>query len=248
MEREIPPESFVLGYLSSESHQIETITVFDLADLSIARMEPVRIPRNFRGQKHKLGYYWFSKSRIHIKYESRLELFAYQLLDFDLNVRKILPQPLVINFFDGYREHHHVPDILCERKDLPNLLIDVKPKKFVTTGRNQIAFKFTEMTCSYAGWDYEVWSEPQRSLYYNLRLLASYRRPPIYCDLITPKLVSHCQEQARSIEDLIGAFDKPYFTRPVLFHLLWKQILTINLEDPIQDTSIVSYSRHDLHG
>jgi hypothetical protein len=63
----------------------------------LAAAAPWRTFRWYGGQKHYSGVFWSSTQRDHVIYESRLELAALLLADFDQTVRGIVAQPFLLN-------------------------------------------------------------------------------------------------------------------------------------------------------
>ena len=85
---------------------------------------PWRTFRWYFGQKHYSGTYWSATLRDHVIYESRLELAALLLSDFDVAVHRIVAQPFMFRAEIGGKIRRHIPDYLLDTDDGP-VVVDV---------------------------------------------------------------------------------------------------------------------------
>lgn len=193
------------------------------------------------------GLYWFSDLDRLIPYESRLEMLNLMLLDFDVECVDVLPQPLALHFHlkDGSAPWH-VPDFLVSLPGGRFLLVDVKPRHQAEKPKHQATFSLTQQWCDRLGWEYRVLSEPDEIYQRNLRWLAGFRRRPVEFEAYADSLLEAVGSEVRSIQSLLAGFDAPPLVRPVLFHLLWRQLLKVEMFAPLEDSSTVVLSTRRL--
>lgn len=189
------------------------------------------------------GRYWFSTLDRLIDYESRLEMMILMQLDYEAECIDVLPQPLALHFeLDDGSTPWHVPDFLLSLPRGKFLLVDVKPRKYTEKPRNQTAFSLTQVWCDRLGWEYRVLSEHDEVYQRNLKWLAGFRRRPptyaAYADVFMDSLAG----EAKSIAELLALVDEPVLARPVLFHLLWRQYLAVDMFAPLENPSTVVLS------
>jgi len=105
----------------------------------------------------------------------------------------------------------------------------------------------TRECCDALGWEYVVWSEPDPAPLFNIRFLGGFRRAPVHLDRIAPLLLEACRVSPRRVRDLASLGNEPYFTRPVLFHLIWARMLHIDLTLPLREHTLVSATPEVIH-
>ncbi|WP_317156860.1 hypothetical protein [[Mycobacterium] appelbergii] len=93
------------------AHRVSLGGLFDAA--------PWRTFRWYQGQRHYSGKYWSVTENDHVVYESRLELSALLMADFDLAVNTIKAQLFRLTALAGSRRRWHVPDYLFRPITLP---------------------------------------------------------------------------------------------------------------------------------
>jgi len=216
----------------------------EASHLPLTSFHPVRVVSSYKGQPNMPGLYWFATTAEHVLYESRREMRALMMLDFDSDVIGVVAQPFVLVYTGGNdsKKRSHVPDYFASRLDAPKRLVDVKPPKAADKPDVKRVFDATREACGIAGWDYEVVTGHAPTLLANVEWLASYRRPPALLDDTAPVIVE-AASGGRSIEDLAGVFRSGIheaLVRPVVMHLLWKRILDTDLSVPLTDSSIVT--------
>lgn len=188
------------------------------------------------------GYYWFSSIDQLVPYESRLEMFTLLQLDFSGETVGVLSQPLVLHFEQRGKTVQHVPDFFLSDQSGGMTLVDVKPSELVDREVNRKLFRWTDEACSRLGWGYEVRSEPDETFLANLQWLAGYRRPPALIDSYAGELVSACSGGSQKLGDLMGFVGNQLLVRPVLFHLLWRRILSTDMTSLLSDDSGVWFT------
>ena len=169
------------------------------------------------------------------------------LLDFDVECVDVLPQPLVLHFhLDDGSTPWHVPDFLVSLPGGRFLLVDVKPRHQAEKPKHQATFSLTQAWCHRLGWDYRVLSEPEEVYMRNLRWLSGFRRRPVDFDAYADELLEAVGGGARPVGSLLAGFEHPGLVRPVLFHLLWRQVVAFEMNSALEDSTLVMLSSRRL--
>lgn len=233
--------------IDANGNRLEGVTDRDVHPLDFAGFKSVRSIPSYRGQIGMPGFYWFSALDRLIPYESRLEMLNLMLLDFDVECVDVLPQPMALHFHlsDG-SVPWHVPDFLVSLPGGRFMLIDVKPRHQAEKPKHQVTFSMTQVWCDRLGWEYRVLSEPDEIYQRNLRWLAGFRRRPVNFESHAGNLIEAVGSGTKTIGSLVGEFDTPALVRPVLFHLLWRQLLKFEMFAPLEDSSAVVLSTRRL--
>ena len=219
----------------------------------LARLEARRVfaaePRRefhwHRGQRHYPGRYWAATTAGFVGYESRLELAALMLEDFDPAVTQIASQPFeLIADRDGV-ERSHVPDYMVADADGGFGVIDVKPARRLDDPDVLDALQWAGRIIEARGWTYRIVSEPAPALLANVRFLAGYRRRIQFPATDVNRAVEASVEAMTVGEAfrLAGrALDDQAYGRAVVLHLLWARVLRCDLATGAlgQDTELES--------
>ncbi|MGQ4398835.1 TnsA-like heteromeric transposase endonuclease subunit [Streptomyces hayashii] len=203
-----------------------------LGRLWSVRFESVRPERRFpafRGQGNWCGWYWSATCGGHVGYESWLERDRLMLLDFDPLVTGMSSQPFRLSWAEpGGKRVRHTPDFFVRRADGTALVVDVRPDDRIEP-QDAEKFAVTAAACRSVGWDFARVGTPDAVLMANVRWLAGYRHPRVHHPDVADRLVevfadgTGLLDGARKVGDQIAVL-------PVLFHLLWRRILTTDLE------------------
>lgn len=95
--------------------------------------------------------------------------------------------------------------------------------------QDAVKFAVTAAACRSVGWDFARVGTPNAVLMANVRWLAGYRHPRVHHPDVADRLVevfadgAGLLDGARRVGDQIAVL-------PVLFHLLWRRILTTDLQ------------------
>jgi hypothetical protein len=210
----------------------------EVALLDIERFDPIRKPRPHKGQKHMPGVYWCASGASHVRYESLLELSALLRLDFDPAVERVCAQPFWLHFPRRSGAGSHAPDFFAVLADGGSRLVDVSRLSETAKPKRARAFDLTGRACRALGWEYVVMTEPEPTLITNLRALAGFRREPRQFYEFAAALLERVKDGA-TIGELSTAVGPPRRVRPVLFHLLWRGDLLVDLRRPLRETTVV---------
>jgi hypothetical protein len=190
---------------------------------------PAREFRWARSQKHLPGLWWSVTTGSHVGYESWLERDHVMLLDFDPQVTAIAAQPFWLRWRDGGgRSRRHAPDLFARMADGAGLVIDVRPDDRIEE-KDAEAFAAAKDACGLAGWGFRRSGVPDPVLTANVTWLARYRHPRCAGP---PGLARRLLEVfAGPVPMMAGAaaVGDPMAVLPVLFHLMWRHVLTADL-------------------
>lgn len=194
--------------------------------------EPRRTFRWHRGQRHYPGRYWSSTTGGFVGYESRLELAALLLEDFDHDVVRIASQPFEVIADRGGVERSFVPDFMVEHRDRRFTVIEVKPKRKLEDPDIASALAWAGEVVRSRGWAYRIVSEPDPALLSNVRFLAGYRRRwqfPPHDVAVVDAAIAGAPTLGTAIRSAGVASGDVSYGRAVVLHLLWHQSIRCDL-------------------
>ncbi|WP_232246770.1 TnsA-like heteromeric transposase endonuclease subunit [Kitasatospora mediocidica] len=201
-------------------------------------MEPVRKVRSFHGQRSVVRDYWFARTGQVVSCESRLERDHAMLFDFDPLAVGLVSQPFRL-FWPGQRGRRgHVPDFFVRLADGTTVLVDVRPDDQIEPGDAE-AFAASARACELAGWSFRRVGVIAPVLLANVRWLAGYRHPRYW----QPRTAAGLREvfaEPRCLFAGASAVGDRLAVLPVLYHLLWRRLLTADLsERPLGPDTLV---------
>ncbi|MDG4750410.1 TnsA-like heteromeric transposase endonuclease subunit [Micromonospora sp. WMMD718] len=199
---------------------------------------PARSFAMFKGQRNFPGRWWSSTVAAHVGYESWLERDHVMLLDFDPAVVGIASQPFWLCWPAGDGVRRHLPDYFVRVEDGTGLVIDVRPDERIKA-RDAEAFAVTAAACSAVGWRFRRVGVVESVFAANVRWLSRYRHP-------------RCGRREDVVARLVEVFAQPtplfagaeragdrLLVLPVLFHLLWQQVLSADLTGALLGSATV---------
>jgi hypothetical protein len=233
---------FELTYVDGVGRE-QRATMSECTGVAFEEAGPVRLFPSFKGQRNFPGWWWSATSGRHVGYESWLERDHAMLLDFDPDVVGFASQPFRLHWLDGERGRGHVPDFFARLADGTGVVIDVRADDRIEPADAE-AFAATETACGEAGWIFRRVGELIPVFVGNVRWLSRYRHP-------------RCAPGADLADRALETFTAPtplfegaceigetLMVLPVLFHLLWRQVLVTELEAaPLVPSSVVTLGR-----
>jgi len=189
---------------------------------------PVRTFRWSKGQRNFPGWWWSVTTGGHVGFESWLERDHVMLLDFDPDVVGVASQPFWLSWREDGRERRHAPDFFARRLDGTGVVIDVRADDRVEPVDVE-AFEATARACAQAGWLFRRVGTPDAVLAANVRWLSRYRHPR--CGRrreVADRLLEVFAEPRPLFEGAAEVGDR-LAVLPVLYHLLWRQVLAADL-------------------
>ena len=198
---------------------------------------PARSFPSYRGQRNFPGWYWSSKMGRRIGFESWVERDHLVALDFDASVVRIVSQPFWLLWSHGGKQRRHAPDFLVSSADGGVLVLDSRPQELIGE-RDREAFEATGRACAVLGWRHAVWDRLDGVVVANQKWLAGYRHPRCFDELVAARLLEVFQ-RPRPLVDGAELVGDPLGTLPVLYHLMWKQLLVADLSVVLSHRTVV---------
>jgi len=165
-------------------------------------------------------------------------MFALKQIDFDQQIKAILPKPFELTFkFEGERLHH-TPRYLIWLSDGKRLLLNVRSKATLNSKSAQTAKLACCALCEDLGWQYIAMTNPDPIFLANLNWLAGYRRKPPNFQTFAIEIVSQIDNKIK-IKELLSSIINPTIARPTLFHLMWMRILKFDMNQLLNNDTEV---------
>ncbi len=196
-------------------------------DRAFERVPPVRAFLSAKDQVNWPGYWWSVTTGRHVGYESWVERDVAMMLDFDRAVTAFSSQPFWLYWAGDKGQRRHAPDFFARLADGGGVVLDVRPDDQVDTAAAE-AFAVTAQACTEVGWEFRRTGGPPTVLAANVRWLAGYRHPRCRRPGIAEDLSRVFSQQTPLLAGAREVGD-PIVVLPVLYHLLWRQILHADL-------------------
>ena len=233
----VSSEGFEVGYFSEDGAE-HRVPLAEAWAVPFECAAPARRFTSRKGQRHLSGLWWSATTGGHVGFESWLERDHAMLLDFDVTVAGIASQPFWLRWSDAGKRVAHAPDFFARRPDGSAVVIDCRPVER-REPRDAGKFEASERACALTGWEYRLVGAAESIALANVRWLAGYRHPRHLLSEVagvlrlafttpTPLLAG-----ARAVGDPIAVL-------PVLFHLLWRHELAVDLSVPLHPGALVS--------
>jgi hypothetical protein len=231
-------DRFGVGYVSEDGveHRVPLAGVWAVP---FERAMPVRRFTARKGQRHLSGLWWSATTGAHVGFESWLERDHVMALDFDPTVVGVASQPFWLRWADESGVGvSHAPDFFARRADGSAVVIDCRPVERRPPG-DVAKFDATASACALIGWNYRLVGAADSVVTENVRWLAGYRHPRHHLPGVAGALRLVF---ATSTPLLAGAqsVGDPIAVLPVLFHLLWRHELAVDLSVPLHPGALVS--------
>ena len=231
---------FAVSYRLKSGEEILKESLIDFKNAELANLNHFRRVWTTRNQKNTPGLFFFSTTEQLVYCESYLERRILLQEDFR-NVATWVVDQLFQIHFDGQK---HIPDFLILSKHEPKI-IDVRAQVFLQTKRfvaGRIALK---EALNQIGWAYEICSEPHPLFYTNLDWLSGFRRCPPDYDHFALRIIKILKPGPLPFTVLMQQVGNEMFSKPVVFHLLWKKILSVDLYSPFTSKTIIDLSKEE---
>jgi hypothetical protein len=233
-------DSAVIAYRPTVGEQ-RSIVAKDADSPDLYAAAPWRTFRWYFGQRHYSGTYWSATQHDHVIYESRLELAALLLADFDRAVRGIAAQPFQLTAEVDGKARRHILDYMLDTVDGP-VVVDVVRQQRLSQPKIQFLCSWTRQILESVGWSYEIVSEPVAVRLANVRFLAGYRRGWLMNQSILDELRSRSAEfvgvAIGDAERRIADHPLP-LVRSAVLHMLWTQEFTADLNHPLGCSTVL---------
>jgi hypothetical protein len=200
-------------------------------DRAFELVPPVRAFPSAKDQVHWPGYWWSVTTGRHVGYESWVERDVAMMLDFDRDVVGCSSQPFWLCWAGEDGRRRHAPDFFARLADGSGVVVDVRPDSQIDAAAAE-TFVVTAQACAEVGWEFRRTGGPSTVLATNVRWLAGYRHPRCWHPQVAEELVKVFGQPAPL---LVGAREvgDPIAVLPVLYHLLWRQVLRAELASTV---------------
>jgi hypothetical protein len=176
-------------------------------------------------------------------WESPVERDYIHLLEADGAVSFYKEQPLRIHFVLDGKEYFYTPDFLVKRYRKIQI-VEVKPEKKIHSEENQRRFRAAFKACLQRGYEFIVATDTIIRLQPrldNIKLFWKYSRTP----LDSLRYYLYCQElfsqrNEIALEELFHLFALKGVSKRVIYALLYRGVLRVDLMKPIGNVSTVS--------
>jgi len=234
----------VVSYRGADGETVERPISVDLATIPFEDAPPARSVPSWKGKNVYEGDYWAATTRGFVHHESFLEREYVMAADFDPSILGLSWQPFILKWPKGTKGHRgHVPDYFCRLDTGDGLVVDVKRPDKVEASAQQ--FAMTREVCQQVGWRYEVFTglpEPRLS---NVTFLSGFRQDRYSpgAENVAPLLDAFMPSTSleSGVRRAVRATGR---SRPAVhgnvLHLLWHGALTLDLDAPLDMSSIVS--------
>ncbi|MGW7754483.1 TnsA-like heteromeric transposase endonuclease subunit [Streptomyces violaceusniger] len=231
------PEGFEVEYVDVDRVR-RRVGLAECWTERFGRLPPVRTVRTYAGQRSVTRQYWAATTRGPLLCESHLERHHAMLMDFDPLVTGLSAQPFRLFWPSRRGRRGHVPDFFARRVGGEGMVVDVRPDDRIEPDDAE-AFAATARACELAGWRFERVGVVDAVLLANVKWLAGYRHSRY--DLL--ELRQALLEVFAAPEELFagaGRVGDRLAVLPVLYHLLWRQFLHVDLgKAPLGPHSVV---------
>jgi hypothetical protein len=215
------------------------VGIADAHTIEFAALWPIRMPRDHKEQFHLSGFYLFATTGRHVFCESSLEKACAMELDRDRDVVDVIAQPFRLRWREGQAGRNHVPDFLALLRDGGLRVIDVKPQRKASGDVFVRQTRAAAEACRRLGWEYGIYSEPGRQRARNLRLLAVYRHGMAGYESERAAALGAAAAPTSFGHVVVATGLAPAIARPLIFELVWRRRLTVNLDWPLGDRTAI---------
>jgi hypothetical protein len=203
-----------------------------------------------KGGKKVIGKFPSLKMKSLVCWESQIERDYIYLLEFDPAVVSYAEQPLRISYHLDGKEHRYTPDFLVNRAD-KNLIVEVKREEEAQKEEMLHLFRIISAICARDNYEFVVVTDTMirvQPRLDNIKLLTRYQRIPIHdpqYQIICYELFSKRSEVRFS--ELVQFFASRNIGKQVVFSLLYRSVLAVDLMQPITVESVVSFPGRESH-
>lgn len=202
----------------------------------------VRKISNRGGVKKNIGKFPSFKAGRNIWWESLLERDYIYLLEFDPDVEKYEEQPIRVRYSLEGKVRCYTPDFLVERKGGRRVIVEVKSKEKVSSEAFRLFFLTVSPVIHKLGYEFVVVTDKMirvQPLLENVKILWGYSRVPLFSrhQVLCRKFLR--ENNGASIADLARSLSEKSVTLPVIYSLIYRGVLSVDLNLPISPSSIV---------
>lgn len=215
---------------------VQRVPLAQCLNVQFEDVAPARSFPSYRGQRNFPGWWWSSTMDRHVGYESWLERDHVMLLDFDTQVAAFASQPFWLHWSAADGVRRHLPDYFARQVDGVGVVIDVRADDRIEPTDAE-AFAATAVACEAVGWRFRRVGALDGVFAANVRWLSRYRHPR--CGRREDLIVGLLEVFAQPMPLFAGAerVGDRLLVLPVLYHLLWRQVLAAELRTALLGSS-----------
>ncbi|MFF9397007.1 TnsA-like heteromeric transposase endonuclease subunit [Streptomyces griseoluteus] len=218
-----------------------TVPVARAGSVALSRTGEVWRPAHHPAQRSIATWWWAATTGRHVGCRSMNVLAVAMLLDFTPAVTEFTAWSAKIKWRERSREHSLVPDFFARTAQGTTLVITCPPASGPSPrwqGQQQVL----RQACREAGWELGMPWVPAPMALANLRWVSRYRHPR-YGDREVEQALTSAFRAPRPLEEGIRATGLPRLsTLPRLYHLLWRQRLTLEWNRAMGPDSVIGVS------
>ncbi|WP_206922217.1 TnsA endonuclease N-terminal domain-containing protein [Alicyclobacillus suci] len=209
--------------------------------------------KDSKERHHVIGAFHSHKMNVVAEYESLTEWAFYSLLELDKDTVRYYVQPVRIHVpysddFGNLKSWVHVPDVLVFREGSIPHLYQTKESLDDSREKLKIIDKACERYAASRGWNYSVIYPKSlpKVVSRNIDFLAGFTKTRKWFDSYSPQVISKLRFIGQTaITELSQSFVPQYdplLVLPVIYHLIAKGYLWVNINEPISEYSMVRIS------
>ena len=232
-------QGWSVSWVSPETGVSSKLDLDKASELPFDTGLPTRTPQAHKGQKAKPGLLWSSTTKAHLLYESRTDMSVLLDLDYNYDVLRLSTQPLRLHWkAPGGRWRVYTPNVAVRYRNNDLELLEISTlysKQDESRATEREAASLAALTL---GWSFRVVTPPSAHRLTNLMWLAGYRQPMAlsaqFLDIVNSTLVKPVQ-----LGTLIERLKSFPTARASLYGMLWRHIITVDLNKKLDDTTLV---------
>jgi len=202
---------------------------------------PVRKPTN-HGRK-VIGKFPSAKMSRPIWWESQLERDYIYLLETDPDVVAFHEQPFQIRYTIDNTVHTYTPDFLVKRRSGRKQIVEVKPEEVALSEEYGRFSRIVTLICKKHGCEFITVTEKTirvQPRLDNVKFLSRYSRVPVHPNHLIEQRRVFIKSKKPSLSMLVKKFSNRGIGQHVVYALIARGEVTVDLDAPIMPSSIVS--------
>lgn len=210
---------------------VETVWLWQVQGAPpLHQLTSIRTPRSSAGNRHiPVTAYTFTNSAV-VHLESGLEHDLVRILDRDSTVVRMISQPFRLSWHTE-EPVTHFPDLLTLHLDGSVTVWDARPPE-KQDDDFQAKSIVTRRACERVGWRYRVFAGTTVTERMNMLWLHGFRRRPSWAPHFEDQIKQLAGHGDTTVGALLSADDGTGELKTVVWHMLWKGALHIDMTVP----------------
>ncbi|MEU9348015.1 TnsA-like heteromeric transposase endonuclease subunit [Streptomyces sp. NPDC048278] len=206
------------------------------AEHALEECLPVRQFPALKGRRTAPGWYWSATDRRLVHYGFKAMRTQVMMLDHDPKVVALACRSVELLWRGRCgKTVSHAPHLMARLADGSGLLVDCAGRTGAGRRLVQRAFHI-EAAAAAGGWHYRLVAPPPPVVEANVRWLAGYRHPR--CAQGRLAEVTGCFRTPTALETGVRLLGDPIAAWPVVFHALWRGVLRVPLDRPLDGRAV----------